>query len=335
LDAQNSFLRLADAAKIEDNGTVPYGRLNGSGTTSGTNIMKRHQLKMLLMNILRAVTPPIIITLACQIVNGFSRRAGAERKAAVLEWEYVSEGWLREESDPHVTGWNVSSVLSAYLAQWPAFVRSVEGNGLLGVQDSETATDTNLLVSHNVMMSYAYVLALAAQRQTSVSILDWGGGLGHYYLISRAAMPDIVLDYHCKDVPVLCKQGRALHPGAKFYEDDACLARQYDLILASGSLQFSRDWQDTLAKLALASKQYVYVTRLPVVRHTPSFVVVQRPYRYGYDTEYLGWHLNCEEFLACAVQAKLTLVRHFFIHHGPFVANAPEQAEYVGFLFKT
>jgi putative methyltransferase (TIGR04325 family) len=284
---------------------------------------------------LRAITPPIIITLARQIVNRLAGRAAYQHGANRSEWEYVPEGWSREQTDPHVTGWNVSSVSTAYLARWANFVRSTEGNGLLGVEEIETASDNDLLIPHNVMMSYSYVLALATQRKTTISILDWGGGIGHYYLVSKAAIPDIVIDYYCKDVPVLCDQGRKLHPEAHFYEDESCLNRQYDLILASASLQYSRNWQDTLTKLATASRQYLYITRFPVVKRSPSFVVLQRPYRYGYDTEYLGWHVNRDEFLQCAAEAHLTLIRRFFVHRAPLIADAPEQAEYAGFLFKT
>lgn len=34
-------------------------------------------------------------------------------------------------------------------------------------------------------------------------MLDWGGGLGAYYVYSRALLPDLELDYHCRELPLL------------------------------------------------------------------------------------------------------------------------------------
>ena len=65
-----------------------------------------------------------------------------------------------------------------------------------------------------------------------------------------------------------------------------------------------------------------------------SFVVVQRPYVHGYDTEYPGWFLNRAEFLAAADGLGMRLVREFLIQERPFVPDAPEQADYRGFLFE-
>ncbi len=81
--------------------------------------------------------------------------------------------------------------------------------------------------------------------------------------------------------------------------------------------------------------RYLYVTRQPFVETAGSFVVVQRPYRYGYMTEYPGWFLNRGEFLAETRALGLTLVREFLVAERPMVPGAPEQAEYRGFLFTT
>jgi hypothetical protein len=84
----------------------------------------------------------------------------------------------------------------------------------------------------------------------------------------------------------------------------------------------------------LAAAGFLFVTRLPVVQTHASFVFVQRPYAYGYNTEYWGWCLNQAEFLAQASQAGLTLVREFVTGEAPVITDAPEQCEYRGFLFQ-
>ena len=103
--------------------------------------------------------------------------------------------------------------------------------------------------------------------------------------------------------------------------------------MASGSLQYIHDWQKCFASLARAARRYVYVTRVPIVIENPSFVVVQRPYKRGYLTEYPGWFINRTELLSSASSLGLRLDREFLVGEGMRVAGAPEQAVTRGFLF--
>jgi putative methyltransferase (TIGR04325 family) len=184
-------------------------------------------------------------------------------------------------------------------------------------------------------MAFAYVLTLAARSRTRLSILDWGGGLGHYYVLARALVPDLELDYHCKDLPLLCAKGRELLPAVHFHESaESCMGRRHDLVMASSSLQYSEDWRVTVGRLVRMTGSYLYITRTPVVRRAASFVVVQRPHGLGYDTEYPGWFLNMQELLTSAQTLDMELVREFLIDERPFVHNAPEQGEYRGFLWR-
>ena len=105
-------------------------------------------------------------------------------------------------------------------------------------------------------------------------------------------------------------------------------------MLSSSSLQYIEDWRKTASRLAGATSSYLFVTRLPIVHHEASFVVVQRAHRYGYGTEYLGWHLNRQEFLDHMERERMSLVREFLIQEMPHVRRAPEQGEQRGFLFR-
>jgi putative methyltransferase (TIGR04325 family) len=254
------------------------------------------------------------------------------------EWEYVPEGWERRR-DPRVKGWDVAAVAEANRAKWPAYLEALRGGAPLAVYHESVAADAVDVhdhAAHNMLVSFAYVLLLAAHGSERVSVLDWGGGAGHYYVLSRAVLPPgVELDYHCKDVPALTALGRELLPEATFHDDDACLGRAYDLVLASGSLQYSEDWPGDLARLGAAAGRYLYVTRLPVAQRSESFVVLQRAYAYGYDTEYLGWVVNRDDLLARAEAAQLRLVREFLLAAWFSAAGAPEEAvEHRGFLFQ-
>ena len=274
----------------------------------------------------------IAVRLLPPIATDAARRWVQRRGRDAIEWEYRPEGW--PDDDPSIRGWNAESVLRTQLDRWPAFMASVAGTGPLGLSHESAAPGPADYATHNTVMSFAYVLARAGQGATHVSLLDWGGGIGHYYAYGRALLPDVTLDYHCRDLPLLVEGGRSILPEAVFHStDEAALSRTYDLVMASSSLQYSRDWRGTLAQLSSVADGYLYVTRQPFVTEGPSFVVVQRPSRHGYLTEYPGWFLNRDEFLDEARGLGLALLREFLIAEKPIVPKAPAPADYRGFLF--
>ncbi len=280
-------------------------------------------------HLVRAVAPPVALAAVRRLRT---RRTGRGERP---EWEYVPEGWPRASTDAAVKGWNVEGVLETYKRKWPSFVAALDGPGPLGVSHESPEIVRDDFWAHNTIVSYAYVLARAARGTEAVSILDWGGGIGHYYLVSKAVLPEVDLSYHCKDLPLLCEHGRALFPEACFYEDDSCFERRYDLVLASSSLQYCEAWSPLLAKLASAATRGLYLTRVPVVFEHPSFVVLQRAYRYGYETEYLGWVFNRDELVAAAEASGMALAREFLISPEPRLGTgAPEPPHERGFLFE-
>jgi len=251
-----------------------------------------------------------------------------------IPWEYVPQGWAARNADPDIKGWNVDAIRETYEKKLPVYLDALAEPKPLGVGHEFLHFSNEDFTFHNMNMSYAYVLALAARCKATLSLLDWGGGIGHYYYLSRILVPGLDIDYHCKDVPVLAEYGKSLHPDAHFYADEACFERTYDLVLSSGSLHYSEDWADTLRKLSGATREYLYVCRLPTVREADSFVFVQRPYVMGYGTEYLSWCINRGELLRVAEESGLRLVREFISGERPYIDRAPEQNEYRGFLFR-
>jgi putative methyltransferase (TIGR04325 family) len=274
--------------------------------------------------LLKKVLPPFISDAAVYFMNSSKRP----------EWEYMPQGWRAASDDPRIKGWNVPGVLEAYRSKWEPFLKAMDGPGPwdfhLSTIDPAGPRD---VLAHNAMMSYACALSTASRNKPALSMLDWGGVFGHYYLISRSLIPDLKIDYHCKDLPLVVEHGRTLLPDARFYADDSCLSRTYDFVVAGNSLQYSEDWSSALRGFSKAAAGHLFVTRLPVIHETPSYVAVQRPYRYGYDTEYLGWCLNRGEFLRTAGSAGLKLIREFYIGGHARIAGAPEQPESRGFLF--
>lgn len=256
--------------------------------------------------------------------------SGSERP----EWEYVPEGWAPERAGG---GWDVESVARMYAERWLAFIETLRGTGPVGALHVVPIGGTiprEDLISHNMAMVFAYALALSARMKDKVSVLDWGGALGHYHALARALVPDLELDYHCRELPAVCRQGRLVSPEVTFHETDFCLHGTYDLVLASGAIQYAEDWRDLLMRLANAAGPYLLITKVPVT-DAPSFVTLQRAYEYGYETEYLGWALNREEIRAAARRAGAGLVREFFLSAILEIPDAPGVIHHAGFLFSS
>jgi putative methyltransferase (TIGR04325 family) len=248
------------------------------------------------------------------------------------EWEHLPEGWAPERA----LGWDAEGVVAAYRARLPALRRAVAGPGPLAMPTSVAVLDFEPSVrEQSSILAFAYALALAAGGSNRVSVLDWGGGLGFFSLLARALLPDgVELDYHCKEVPLLCAAGREELPEVHWHEDEGCLERTYDLVLASSSLQYSRRWTEVLERLAAATAGHLLVTRVPVTGSGPSFVTLQRGRRYGLRTEYLSWVLARDELIAAAGRGGVQLVRELLVGYRPRVHRAPSPVDTRGFLFR-
>lgn len=248
------------------------------------------------------------------------------------EWEYLPGGWATV-GEP-VKGWDVPTVSELQKEKWPDFVKATEGPGLLGVNHEAPSAHRDDYYAHHLVMAFGYVLTLASRGKDPVSLLDWGGGIGHYYVLAKRLLPDVRIDYTCKELPLLCEAGQKVLPDARFIERDEDLKGPYDLVMASGALQCVEDWRGVVRRLASLANPYVYITRLPIVHEQESFVALQRVYAYGYGTEYRCWFLNGDELVQVASDAGLQLVREFIFHRHPPVRGKARRAEIQGYLFR-
>ncbi len=281
---------------------------------------------MSLKTLLRALVPK-------SVRRGIKHTFHAQFKQQI-DWEYLPQGWRAAAQDPAVKGWNVADIRERYAENWHNLERHLSGSGPLGFWYESGADSADSLVPHNIHMSFAYALGLASRGQTRITMLDWGGGLGHYYALAQTLYPDLAIDYTCKEMPVFVEEGQRRHPQAHFHADDQVLDSTYDFVVASGSMHYEEDWKLLLARLARATSGYLYVARTPVVRSVPEFVFVQRPYAHGYNTEYISWALNVQSLLGMAQSCGLTLVREFVMGENPDIDHAPEPVKYAGFLFR-
>jgi putative methyltransferase (TIGR04325 family) len=248
------------------------------------------------------------------------------------EWEMVpdsDEVWTVHE------GWAHDSIVETQLSKWQSFLASTEGPLPIGQSHEASPDAPPNFATHNTILTFGYVLGRVGATRGRLNILDWGGGLGHYYVYARKLFPELSLDYVIKDLPGLCAVGKTLLPDVTFVADEKeALSRRYDLVFASSSLHYTRDCYGLLARLCDSAENWIMITRTPIIEHHDDFVVVQRPHVYGYMTEYAGWFINRTRLVDFMADRKFRLERQFLVAEQPNVPNAPERAHYYGFLFR-
>jgi putative methyltransferase (TIGR04325 family) len=261
---------------------------------------------------LKAILPPLL----WNIGKDFKRRL----LRSVDHFAYAPQGW----STRLPGGANSQDYWSTFIASERAECEAL----IARVQAREPMlTDGDGIVKH---VLFGYVLALAAVQQQRLTVLDYGGNLGAYFWLAKALVPDVDLDYHCKELPRVAEAGRQITPAVTWHTDDACLARPHDLVMFSSSLQYLPGWQDTLRRGAQSARGYLFLSDVPTVRDVPSYVVTQRS---GGVTN-LQYQLNRSEIVDTVERAGLRLIREFAMGAHPPVANAPEQPTCRGWLFQ-
>lgn len=284
-----------------------------------------NSLKIFVKNCL----PPFIVMIFRRTERLFSTIFMKNKKE---EWEFVSMSWPKKENS---RGWLENSIASTQRKKWDEFNQALNKPDPLGIAHEAIELNHEDFCTHNLVMTFGYILGLVAQSKKSLSILDWGGGLGHYYLFSKTLYPDIHIDYTCKDTMLLCNEARALLPEVQFQSiPEKVFEQQYDLVFASCSIHYEENWQVLIENLISSSKKYIYLTRVPIVEGSASFVILQRPHLYGYNTEYISWVFNRDEFLEQIYRHKVKLLREFLVDKHPLVHNAPKQGKFSGFLFE-
>jgi len=244
---------------------------------------------------------------------------------------YAPDGWETRIEELPSKGWNFEGIVETEKMRYESFRRNLAGTGPLGFShEHDDPSESRNVSFHNIHMTFAYVVALASRGKSAISILDYGGGLGHYCLLAKAVVPGLEFEFHCKEVPRFAEAGRNLLPEVAWHTEDTCLDRTYDLVMVNGSLQYLDDWKAALGRLARSTGDWFLLTRVPVVERAPTFATVQG----AYGTKMLHRVFNREELLGAVTETGLVLTREFVVGDRPYARSAPEQPELQGWLFR-
>jgi putative methyltransferase (TIGR04325 family) len=269
-------------------------------------------------DVLRPFVPPIALSAVRRL-----------RRAVPAEREYVGTSWPGAAPP----SWDDSSHDATLRRNWPIVAGRIAGTGPLNMVPFRS--DEADLPAHNMLLTFLYVAARAAHRKDRLSLLDWGGSLGHYALVARRLLPEIAFDVVVKEQPTNVRLAREFNPATTFVDsDDACFARRYDLVMANGALHCVPDWRTLIGRLAASADSWLLVTCLPVVRNVPGFVVVQRLRSSGFLGDYYSNVVNRDDFLAEATRHGFALERELMSWGPVFYKDAPEHPIGAGFLMR-
>ncbi len=224
-------------------------------------------------------------------------------------YEYVGLQWPTDTGIG--TGWDDAIAAERMRAHWSNYSKMAEGTAPWDRRPWDTTlSDQSAFNDHS---AFALAVALAAHGRPQVSVLDWGGAFGHYALIAKTVVPFARLDYTVKERHPICVTGAELNPAVSFTSDEfVAFSRQYELVVAAGSLQYSSDWRETSDRLAASAKEWLLVAQLPVTDPVhPSFVAKQRLRRIGIAADSICWIVDVREFIDRLDKCGFVLVREF------------------------
>jgi putative methyltransferase (TIGR04325 family) len=264
---------------------------------------------------LRPFVPPIVSA-------GINRLRPAER-------EYVGTTW---PTNPP-SSWDDASHEATMRRNWPFVAERIAGTGPLNMLPYRS--DEANLTAHNMVMTFLYAAARAGHKKDRLSILDWGGSVGHYALVARRMLPEIAFDFVVKEQPTNYRLAHELNRDTTFVDsDDACFARHYDVVMANSAIHYEQDWKKLMGRLAASADCWLLITCLPIVRKVPGFVVVQRLRSAGFLGEFYSNVVNRNDFVDEVARHGFVLERELMSWDPVIYRGAPEATLGAGFLFR-
>jgi putative methyltransferase (TIGR04325 family) len=275
------------------------------------------------LKIIKSFLPPILLKFVTSNLGYFN----------LAPWEYVKEGF---DYPLKSNGWDLMQIAELQKQKWPNYCQRIKSTLPLGINHESDKADGNDPFTHNLMVSFAYVLAMAAHQKKNMNFLDWGGGIGHYGFLAKEVLKslDLQLNYYCYDFEVFGKSGKELNQDFNFFSNKIEYQDlNFDLAMASSSIWYEKNWKDGVDQLCSYNSKYLYITRMIFISVCESYVAIQRPKSIGYKTEYLFWIINKNEFIEYLKSKGHDLIREFDFGETIPIFKAPEQGKISGYLF--
>src|SRR6266498_2368526 len=149
--------------------------------------------------------------------------------------------------DLPASGWQ-NAALEASKAYDEGVRRILEGQviGVLPNEDLLTLPD-HLRDLHHRLTQFALIVTRVANGSKGLELLDFGGGFGTHALVLKRLLPSLHANYTVCDLPEFCEIGKKLNHNIRFISDLEQVDTVYQLIYASSSVQYVKDWKNLVA----------------------------------------------------------------------------------------
>lgn len=228
------------------------------------------------------------------------------------------------------SGWQ-NAVAEAAKANDEGIRRMIEGLaiGVLPGENLAILPDKTMDL-HHWITQFAIIAARAAQGGDELKLLDFGGGFGTHALALKRLFPGMQVDYTVCDLPEFCETGKNLNQNVRFISDLKQAGTGYQLIYASSSVQYIKNWRNLVTDLCNVGNGCIFITRTPFVFNSSSFIAVQK----AYGTEYPGWVFNLQDFVKEWHDHDMRLSEVFINGRGNPVKANGESNIHLGLLFE-
>lgn len=151
------------------------------------------------------------------------------------------------------------------------------------------------------------VLALRLTQAGVVSVVDFGGGVGHSYRVLKRLMPGQTMRFNVIDLPPLVERGRELwrnDPGIAFSDHADVAVSAPDVVFSKSVLQYFPDYDAQFRRLLAAGASWVVLEKLPALQ-SEEFVTGQVNV---YDSVVPYWFMSADRLTRSAEQCGYRLV---------------------------
>ena len=172
----------------------------------------------------------------------------------------------------------------------------------------------------------------------ALRVLDFGGALGEHFLLVRHLLPELPIErWLVCETPFITKAAAQLPQQAVLQfchtipEPPATQEKAFDLVIASGSLQFVADPAQSFADLAALAAPFFYISRFPLWPGPVDVVARLDVPPHLFHASYPSWHLSLAQWQPRFQQAHQ--VRASWLNP-EFYYQQEQRIDFYGFLLQ-
>ncbi|PPL00520.1 methyltransferase, TIGR04325 family [Parapedobacter indicus] len=178
-------------------------------------------------------------------------------------------------------------------------------NALLKIRDREAIYERDSVLFDKKEYPFpiiACLLHIAAKRENTLRVIDFGGSLGStYFQLKDFLSPLNTLRWHVVEQPMYIEAGRQdfENEQLKFYHTivESMAIEQPDVILLSSVVQYLAKPHDFLSELVKYEVEYLLFDRTAFISNGHDRLTIQRVPPEIYDASYPSWFFNEMQFM--------------------------------------